>query len=281
MPRGWRFMTAEQREAHNARDRERRRNLTGEQREAQRARDRERERNLTDEQRVARNARRRERYRGTPISFLTLIKHSSSSWIILYSALYYALTIITTPLARVFNEYKKRKALRAVRELRCDGNRYRRLVLNFRCGLGNNNPYHGAVASVHPNMKREIDAAIDLGGFVDDTTKKRLRALVLNTRGLHVFLCHHIRDDGAVVAHVCASKYPKEHRYGKQEARRTFVKNGIAGDDVTIITLAHHWFGYHGENLEEVVQRALYKEPDAEPSEEEDYSSDEVDPLID
>ena len=63
-------------------------------------------------------------------------------------------------------------------------------------------------------------------------------------------------------------------------AERTFVKNGIAGRKVTIITLAHHWFGYHGEDLEEVVQRALYKEPDAEPSEEEDYSSDEVDPLI-
>ncbi|XRB12184.1 hypothetical protein RI054_04g20200 [Pseudoscourfieldia marina] len=197
MPR--RFpMTAEQREAHNARSRERQRNLTGEQRDAL-------------------NARRRERYRRTPISFLTLIKHSSSSWIILYSALYYALTIITTPLARVFNEYKKRKALREVRELRCGG---KRLVLNFRCGLGNI-PYHGAVASVHGNTKREIDAAIDLGGFVDDTTKKRLREYVLNTRGLHVFLCHHIRDDGAVVAHVCASKYPKEHRYGKYEARRT------------------------------------------------------------
>ena len=114
------------------------------------------------------------------------------------------------------------------------------------------------------------------------TTKKRLRALVLNTRGLHVFLCHHIRDDGAVVAHVCASKYPKNHRHGIKEARRTFVKNRIPGDKpVTIIPLAHHWFGYHGEDLEEVVQRALYKEPDAEPSEEEDYSSDEVDPLID
>ena len=280
MPR--RFTTAEQREAHNARNRERQRNLTGERREALNARIRERQRNLwrnlTGEQRDARNARRRERRaREAPISFLTLIKHSSSSWIILYSALYYALTIITTPLARVFNEYKKRKALREVRELRCGG---KRLVLNFRCGLGNN-PYHGAVASVHGNMKREIDAAIDLGGFVDDTTKKRLRALVLNTRGLHVFLCHHIRDDGAVVAHVCASKYPKEHRHGKYEARRTFVKNGIAGRKVTIITLAHHWFGYHGENLEEVVQRALYKEPHAEPSEEEDYSSDEVDPLID
>ena len=136
-----RRMTAEQREAERARARERRRNFTDEQREAHNAR----VRNITDEQRDARNSRRRERYRRSgAISFLTLIKHSSSSWIILYSALYYALTIITTPLARVFNEYKKRKALRAVRKLRCDGKRYRRLVLNFRCGLGNN-PYHGAV----------------------------------------------------------------------------------------------------------------------------------------
>ena len=116
------------RESKRTYDRERKRNLTEEQREVERIRDRER---------YAERERRR-RAREAPISPFTLIKHSSSSWIILYSALYYALTIITTPLARVFNEYKKkRKALRAVRELRCDGKRYRRLVLNFRCGLGN------------------------------------------------------------------------------------------------------------------------------------------------
>ena len=33
-----------------------------------------------------------------------------------------------------------------------------------------------------------------------------LRAFVLNTGGLHVFLCHHIRDD-IVFVNVCASKY--------------------------------------------------------------------------
>ena len=91
-------MTAEQREAQRARSRERRRNQSDEQRDALNARRRERRRNLTGEQRDAQRARdrerQRERYRGTPISFLTLIKHSSSSWIILYSALYYALTII-------------------------------------------------------------------------------------------------------------------------------------------------------------------------------------------
>ena len=53
--------------------------------------------------------------------------------------------------------------------------------------MATNYPYHGAVASVHGNTKHEIDAAIDLGGFVDDNTKKRLREYVLNTGGLHVF----------------------------------------------------------------------------------------------
>ena len=111
-----------------------------------------RHQNLTEEQREEFNARQRERYhelarrrraREATITFFTLIKHSSSSLILLYAALYYALTILTTPLACwVFNEYKKREALRIVRNLRCGGPH--RLILNFRCGLGNN-PYHGAV----------------------------------------------------------------------------------------------------------------------------------------
>ena len=128
------------------------RGFTAEQREARNARVRERHQNLTEEQREEFNARQRERYhelarrrraREATITFFTLIKHSSSSLILLYAALYYALTILTTPLACwVFNEYKKREALRIVRNLRCGGPH--RLILNFRCGLGNN-PYHGAV----------------------------------------------------------------------------------------------------------------------------------------
>ena len=58
-------------------------------------------------------------------------KLSSSSLIILTSVVYYTLTFLTTPLARVFNAYKKREAVRMVRNLRCRG---KRLVLNFRCG---------------------------------------------------------------------------------------------------------------------------------------------------
>ena len=100
------------RESKRTYDRERKRNLTEEQREVERIRDRER---------YAERERRR-RAREAPISPFTLIKHSSSSWIILYSMLYYALTILTTPLVCwVFNAYKKREALRKVRNLRCGG----------------------------------------------------------------------------------------------------------------------------------------------------------------
>ena len=83
-------------------------------------RDRESKRTY-DRERYAERERRR-RAREAPISPFTLIKHSSSSWIILYSMLYYALTILTTPLVCwVFNAYKKREALRKVRNLRCGG----------------------------------------------------------------------------------------------------------------------------------------------------------------
>ena len=81
-------------------------------------------------------------------------KLSSSSLIILTSVVYYTLTFLTTPLARVFNAYKKREAVRMVRNLRCRG---KRLVLNFRCGLSNYK-YHGAVACVNGKKKDEIDA---------------------------------------------------------------------------------------------------------------------------
>ncbi|GHP03065.1 hypothetical protein PPROV_000182000 [Pycnococcus provasolii] len=68
-------------------------------------------------------------------------------------------------------------------------------------------------------------------------------------------------------------KKPPRPANGATDEHRTPQLNGIAGDKVTIITLAHHWFGYHGEDLEEIVQRALYKEPGAVPSQEEDYCS--------
>ena len=45
--------------------------------------------------------------------------------------------------------------------------------MDFRCGSSSKYPYHGAVHSVNGNKKNEIDAAINLGGFVDDNTRKR------------------------------------------------------------------------------------------------------------
>ena len=252
-------------------DREYRRNLTDEQREKERRREQQRQQERQD----------RERRCSLPV--FMIMKHCSS-WIMHLAMAYYIVTVITMPIAWVMNAYAKTIAVRTVRALRCGGAashlhgtapRPRRLVLNFRCGSSSKYPYHGAVAAVHGTTKKEIDAAMNYSTFVDDKTRKRFRQLVLNMRGLNVFLCHHTREDGAVVVNVCASKYPANHRQGKWEARRTFLNNGIRSDKVTIIPIAHRIFGFHGEHLEESLQRALYKEPGAEPSEKEDYSSDE------
>ena len=66
---------------------------------------------LEREKRRIRDRESKRRSRIVPPIF-TIIEHSSSSWIILISIVYYILTMLTMPLAWVFNAYDKMIALR-------------------------------------------------------------------------------------------------------------------------------------------------------------------------